>query len=288
MRISQEELSKVKCMFKVFYFLLKRLPVIVLVDSCPHGWISGGYLGSCYHISQSQANISTAKAACASMYYNARLVSIESDAEFDFLRRHYQYLYDNESECIASILHNCIYSTKTVFSILLYILLTTTRYYLPPPRSQMANTHVHIIHCWKQKSYSVLKSALESKIPAGLRQWLCIRPLKKFCHLHFVRNRDYTKSRENVSNIFTFIFCPEKSITIFFFCIVNVFWIPKQLLLQQSPCVSKHPPSYIRMIEITYFCLREIIFFSCNDLYWKLTAATTKNPPRRIHTRNVL
>ncbi len=72
----------------------------VLVDSCPEGWISGGYVGSCYRIVQSTVNISTAKAACASMHYNSRMVAIESDAEFDFLRRHYQYLYDNESKYV--------------------------------------------------------------------------------------------------------------------------------------------------------------------------------------------
>ncbi len=32
------------------------------------------------------------------MYYNSRMVATESDAEFDFLRRHYQYLRDNGGE----------------------------------------------------------------------------------------------------------------------------------------------------------------------------------------------
>lgn len=72
--------------------------LLLFVGSCPEGWISGGYLGSCYRIVHTRVNISTAKAACASIYYKSRLVAIESNAEFDFLRRHYQYLYDNEGE----------------------------------------------------------------------------------------------------------------------------------------------------------------------------------------------
>ena len=58
-------------------FLLTHVHVSFLahVGPCPEGWISGPEcLGSCYSIGQTSVNISTAKAACASMYHNARLV----------------------------------------------------------------------------------------------------------------------------------------------------------------------------------------------------------------------
>ncbi len=95
-------IREVTCdLFKVAWTTLK-LPWPLcrfLVDHCPAGFFSGGHLGSCYRVFPTAVNISTAKAACTSMYSKARLVSIESDAEFDFLRRHYQYLQDNEGKC---------------------------------------------------------------------------------------------------------------------------------------------------------------------------------------------
>ncbi len=81
------------------YPLVKPSYFLVAVSSCPDGWISGGYWGSCYRVVRSTVDVSTAKAACVSMHSDARLVAIESDAEWDFLRRHYQDLYDNDSEC---------------------------------------------------------------------------------------------------------------------------------------------------------------------------------------------
>ena len=86
-------------MFTFREFLVPFVLFRLLLDSCPEGFVIGGYLGSCYRVFPTAVDISTAKAACTSMHSKARLVSIESDAEFDFLRRHYQYLYENEGEC---------------------------------------------------------------------------------------------------------------------------------------------------------------------------------------------
>ncbi len=59
------------------------------------------------------------------MYHNARLVAIESDAEFDFLRRHYEYLYNNESKYTTATelaLGVSDYSANIIYYILFYFI----------------------------------------------------------------------------------------------------------------------------------------------------------------------
>ncbi len=68
---------------------------LVLADLCPEGFISG-YLGNCYHFSRSVVTIDVAKTVCPSIHYSARLVAVETDAEWDFLRRQYQLLWERE------------------------------------------------------------------------------------------------------------------------------------------------------------------------------------------------
>ena len=60
---------------------------------CPEGFFYERIIGSCYHYVTTSVDIGTAKTACQSLHRKARLVSIDSDAEFDFLRRYSENLY---------------------------------------------------------------------------------------------------------------------------------------------------------------------------------------------------
>ncbi len=68
-----------------------------LLDACPNNFFRLGPLDSCYYVNTTLVNVNTAKEACRALHSNARLVAIETDAEFDALRRHYERLEINGS-----------------------------------------------------------------------------------------------------------------------------------------------------------------------------------------------
>ena len=77
----------------------------VVLGVCPHNFFYVRSLDTCYHINVTQVNRSVAKATCRRLHSNARLVAIETDAEFDFLRREYQRRMMSESRCKTSSLN---------------------------------------------------------------------------------------------------------------------------------------------------------------------------------------
>ncbi len=59
----------------------------VSTEPCPTGFMPAHYLGSCYHAIVDRMLIGEAQLACPEIHPKARLVSIETNTEHDFLRR---------------------------------------------------------------------------------------------------------------------------------------------------------------------------------------------------------
>ncbi len=65
-------------------------------ELCPADFESAPYLGSCYYLVATPVIIADAKSACREIHTKSRLVSIESNAEHDFLKRFYELLHLQE------------------------------------------------------------------------------------------------------------------------------------------------------------------------------------------------